>query len=205
MGGTFDPLHHGHLVAASEVAARFDLDEVVFVPTGEPWQKVDREVSPAEDRYLMTVVATAADPRFTVSRVDVDRPGPTFTTDTLRDLAAARPGAELFFITGADALEQIVSWKDVDVLWELARFVAVSRPGHTLDVSGLPVGRVSVVEIPALAISSSDIRRRVREGRPIRYLVPTGVLQYIAKSGLYRDEGGTRSSRPGHHAEAEVT
>ncbi len=153
----------------------------------------------------MTVVATAADPRFTVSRVDVDRPGPTFTTDTLRDLAAARPGAELFFITGADALEQIVSWKDVDVLWELARFVAVSRPGHTLDVSGLPVGRVSVVEIPALAISSSDIRRRVREGRPIRYLVPTGVLQYIAKSGLYRDEGDPRPLRPGHRAEVEVT
>jgi len=187
MGGTFDPLHHGHLVAASEVAARFELDEVVFVPTGQPWQKADREVSPAEDRYLMTVVATAADPRFTVSRVDVDRPGPTFTTDTLRDLAAARPDAELFFITGADALEQIVSWKDVDVLWRLARFVAVSRPEHTLDVTGLPPGAVDVVEIPALAISSSDIRRRVQEGRPIRYLVPTGVLQYIAKTGLYRD------------------
>jgi len=205
MGGTFDPLHHGHLVAASEVAARFDLDEVVFVPTGQPWQKADREVSPAEDRYLMTVVATAADPRFTVSRVDVDRPGPTFTTDTLLDLAAARPGAELFFITGADALEQIVSWKDVDVLWELARFVAVSRPGHPLDVSGLPEGRVSVVEIPALAISSSDIRRRVHEGRPIRYLVPTGVLQYIAKSGLYRDEGDERPARAGLQVEAEVT
>lgn len=205
MGGTFDPLHHGHLVAASEVAARFGLDEVVFVPTGQPWQKADREVSPAEDRYLMTVVATAADPRFTVSRVDVDRPGPTFTTDTLRDLAAARPGAELFFITGADALEQIVSWKDVEGLWRLAHFVAVSRPGHTLDVSGLPDGAVSVVEIPALAISSSDIRRRVHEGRPIRYLVPTGVLQYIAKSGLYRDEGDQRSGRPGPYADAEVS
>ncbi|MGJ7442872.1 nicotinate-nucleotide adenylyltransferase [Aquipuribacter sp. MA13-6] len=205
MGGTFDPLHHGHLVAASEVAARFGLDEVVFVPTGQPWQKADREVSPAEDRYLMTVVATAADPRFTVSRVDVDRPGPTFTTDTLRDLAAARPGAELFFITGADALEQIVSWKDVEVLWHLAHFVAVSRPGHPLDVSGLPDGSVSVVEIPALAISSSDIRRRVHEGRPIRYLVPTGVLQYIAKSGLYRDEGDPRPDRPGPYADAEVS
>lgn len=185
MGGTFDPLHHGHLVAASEVADRFALDEVVFVPTGQPWQKADGRVSPAEDRYLMTVIATAADPRFTVSRVDVDRPGPTFTTDTLRDLALLRPGAELFFITGADALEAIVSWKDVDVLWRLAHFVAVSRPGHSLDVSRLPAGAVSVVEIPALAISSSDIRLRVRDGRPIRYLVPTGVLQYIAKSGLY--------------------
>ncbi|WP_380167665.1 nicotinate-nucleotide adenylyltransferase [Jannaschia sp. R86511] len=205
MGGTFDPLHHGHLVAASEVAARFGLDEVVFVPTGQPWQKADRDVSPAEDRYLMTVVATAADPRFTVSRVDVDRPGPTFTADTLRDLAAARPGAELFFITGADALEQIVSWKDVAGLWELAHFVAVSRPGHTLDVSGLPEGVVSVVEIPALAISSSDIRRRVHEGRPIRYLVPTGVLQYIAKSGLYRDEDEPRPAGSLAHAQAEVS
>ncbi|MFC3687855.1 nicotinate-nucleotide adenylyltransferase [Aquipuribacter hungaricus] len=196
MGGTFDPLHHGHLVAASEVAWRFDLDEVVFVPTGQPWQKADSAVSPAEDRYLMTVVATAADPRFTVSRVDVDRPGPTFTTDTLRDLAAQRPGADLFFITGADALEAIVSWKDVDLLWRLAHFVAVSRPGHTLDVRALPAGAVSVVEIPALAISSSDVRRRVREGRPVRYLVPTGVLQYIVKSGLYRDgDGPARSAR----------
>lgn len=205
MGGTFDPLHHGHLVAASEVASRFDLDEVVFVPTGQPWQKSDRAVSRAEDRYLMTVVATAADPRFTVSRVDVDRPGPTFTTDTLRDLAAARPGAELFFITGADALEQIVSWKDVDVLWDLAHFVAVSRPGHSLAVEGLPAGAVSVVEIPALAISSSDIRRRVHDGRPIRYLVPTGVLQYIAKSGLYRDDAATAVPTAGHRAAGEVS
>jgi nicotinate-nucleotide adenylyltransferase len=205
MGGTFDPLHHGHLVAASEVAARFDLDEVVFVPTGRPWQKDDRVVSPAEDRYLMTVVATAADPRFTVSRVDIDRPGPTYTTDTLRDLAAARPGAELFFITGADALEAIVSWKDIDSLWELAHFVAVSRPGHTLDVQRLPAGAVSVVEIPALAISSSDIRRRVAAGRPIRYLVPTGVLQYIAKTGLYRDGGSGTGRVPVAAAPGEVS
>ncbi len=204
MGGTFDPLHHGHLVAASEVAWRFDLDEVVFVPTGQPWQKADSDVSPAEDRYLMTVVATAADPRFTVSRVDVDRPGPTFTTDTLRDLAAQRPGADLFFITGADALEAIVSWKDVDLLWQLAHFVAVTRPGHTVDVSALPPRAVSVVEIPALAISSTDVRLRVREGRPVRYLVPTGVLQYIAKSGLYRGPGDPRR-RPAARAAAEVS
>lgn len=196
MGGTFDPLHHGHLVAASEVAARFGLDEVVFVPTGQPWQKADTVVTAAEHRYLMTVVATATDPRFTVSRVDVDRPGPTFTTDTLRDLAAERPGAELFFITGADALEAIVSWKDLDLLWQLAHFVAVSRPGHTLDSSALPEGAVTVVEIPALAISSSDIRQRVREGRPVRYLVPTGVMHYIAKTGLYREAEHPQDGRP---------
>jgi nicotinate-nucleotide adenylyltransferase len=204
MGGTFDPLHHGHLVAASEVAWRFDLDEVVFVPTGQPWQKADSDVSPAEDRYLMTVVATAADPRFTVSRVDVDRPGPTFTTDTLRDLAAQRPGADLFFITGADALEAIVSWKDVGRLWELAHFVAVTRPGHTVDVSALPEGAVSVVEIPALAISSTDVRLRVRQGRPVRYLVPTGVLQYIVKSGLYGGQGDARR-QPVARPAAEVS
>ncbi len=187
MGGTFDPVHHGHLVAASEVAARFDLDRVIFVPTGQPWQKDRGEVSPAEDRYLMTVVATAANPRFTVERVDIDRPGLTYTTDTLRDLSRLHPGAELFFITGADALEAILSWKDVGELWSLAHFVGVTRPGHRLNSAGLPAGSVSLVEIPALAISSSDIRRRVRDGSPIRYLVPDGVMHYIAKSGLYVD------------------
>ena len=191
MGGTFDPVHHGHLVAASEVAHRFHLDEVVFVPTGRPWQKAETGVSAAEDRYLMTVVATASNPLFTVSRVDIDRPGPTYTADTLRDLAVARPGADLFFITGADALEAIASWHDLDELWGLAHFVGVSRPGHSLSVSGLPDDTVSVVEIPALAVSSSDIRRRVATGAPIRYLVPTGVMQYIAKRDLYAADART--------------
>ena len=155
MGGTFDPIHHGHLVAASEVAAEFDLDEVVFVPTGQPWQKADREVSPAEHRYLMTVVATASNPRFTVSRVDIDRPGPTYTIDTLRDLQKQRSGADLFFMTGADALAQILSWKDSDELFELAHFVGVTRPGHVLNDAGLPAARVSLMEVPAMAISST--------------------------------------------------
>ena len=140
MGGTFDPIHHGHLVAASEVADRFGLDEVVFVPTGQPWQKADREVSPAEDRYLMTVVATASNPRFSVSRVDIDRGGPTYTVDTLADLHAERPDAELFFITGADALAQILSWRDVDELFALAHFVGVTRPGYELGDDHLPEG-----------------------------------------------------------------
>src|SRR6187551_3589238 len=132
MGGTFDPIHHGHLVAASEVQALFGLDEVVFVPTGQPWHKV--AVSPKEHRYLMTVIATASNPRFTVSRVDVDRPGPTFTIDTLRDLRDQRGAdVELFFITGADALAQILTWKDADILFELAHFVGVTRPGHALS------------------------------------------------------------------------
>ncbi|MBI1378624.1 MAG: nicotinate-nucleotide adenylyltransferase [Frankiales bacterium] len=189
MGGTFDPVHQGHLVAASEVAHRFDLDEVVFVPTGRPWQKADRAVTPAEDRYLMTVIATAADPRFRVSRVDVDRDGPTYTVDTLRDLAAeyaeADQDTELYFITGADALSSIAGWHDVDELVSLAHFVGVTRPGHALLDPGLPQGRVTLVEIPALAISSSDCRSRVSRGEPIRYLVPDGVWQYVAKRGLY--------------------
>lgn len=184
MGGTFDPIHHGHLVAASEVLQTYGLDEVVFVPTGQPWMKDD--VSPAEHRYLMTVIATASNPRFTVSRVDIDRGGATYTIDTLRDLRAQRPEAELFFISGADAIAQIVEWKDMDELWDLAHFVAVSRPGHRLSLRGLPEGRVSSLEVPALAISSTDCRRRVDRGFPVWYLVPDGVVQYISKHHLYR-------------------
>ncbi len=186
MGGTFDPIHHGHLVAASEVQSLFGLDEVVFVPTGRPWQKAEREVSRAEHRYLMTVVATASNPRFTVSRVDIDRPGPTYTIDTLRDLSRQRPGAELFFITGADALAQILSWKDADELFELAHFVGVTRPGYPLSETG-PADRVTLQEVPAMAISSTDCRERVAAGEPVWYLVPDGVVQYINKYALYAD------------------
>lgn len=184
MGGTFDPIHHGHLVAASEVAHNFGLDEVIFVPTGEPWQKSN--VTLGEHRYLMTVIATASNPSFTVSRVDIDRVGPTYTVDTLRDIRRQRPEADLFFISGADAIAQIVGWKDVEKLWDLAHFVAVSRPGHELSISGLPSNNVSLQEVPALAISSTDCRSRVGRGFPVWYLVPDGVVQYIAKHHLYR-------------------
>ena len=186
MGGTFDPIHHGHLVAASEVAHVFELDEVVFVPTGVPAFKQNKVVSAAEHRYLMTVIATASNPRFTVSRVDIDRPGPTYTIDTLCDLHEQRPQAELFFITGADALSEIIRWKDTDKLWELAHFVAVTRPGHQLDAHGLPSDSVSLLEVPALSISSTDCRARVARSSPVWYLVPDGVVQYIAKYHLYR-------------------
>ncbi len=190
MGGTFDPVHHGHLVAASEVAALFDLDQVVFVPTGRPWQKGQEQVSPAEDRYLMTVIATASNPRFTVSRVDIDRSGPTYTIDTLRDLRAEF-GAEvdLFFITGADALAQIVSWHEADELFALAHLIGVTRPGYRLADSHLPAGAVTLLEIPAMAISSTDCRERVKAGQPVWYLVPDGVVQYIDKHHLYRSDG----------------
>lgn len=188
MGGTFDPIHHGHLVAASEVQAWFGLEEVVFVPTGRPWQKSDQTVSRAEHRYLMTVIATASNPRFWVSRVDIDRAGPTYTIDTLRDLHKAMPDVDLYFITGADVLSDIFSWRDADELFDLAHFVGCTRPGHEMDPStleGIPRDRVSIVEIPALAISSTDIRNRQGAGDPVWYLVPDGVVQYIHKYDLY--------------------
>lgn len=190
MGGTFDPIHHGHLVAASEVASRFALDEVVFVPTGQPWQKADRQISPAEDRYLMTVIATASNPRFSVSRIDIDREGLTYTVDTLADLRKERGSdVELFFITGADALAQILTWHEVDRLFELAQFIGVTRPGVDLDspaIAQLPKDRISLLEIPALAISSTACRLRIHRDEPIWYLVPDGIVQYIAERDLYR-------------------
>src|SRR5690606_11160875 len=188
MGGTFDPIHHGHSVAASEAAHRFLLDEVVFVPSGQPWQKADYDVSPAEDRYLMTVIATASNPRFQVSRVDIDRPGPTYTVDTLRDLRSIYgPKVDLFFIAGADAFEKTLSWKDTDQILDLAHLSGVTRPGFVLSDAHLPADTVSLVQVPAMAISSTDCRARVASGQPIWYLVPDGVVQYIAKRGLYRE------------------
>ena len=187
MGGTFDPIHHGHLVAASEVADLFALDEVVFVPTGQPWQKDASEVASAEDRYLMTVIATASNPRFAVSRVDIDRGGPTYTVDTLNEMAETYgPDAQLFFITGADALEKILSWKDSDDALRSAHFVGVTRPGYELSAAHLPSDSVTLLDVPAMAISSSDCRGRVQAGHPVWYLVPDGVVQYINKHNLYR-------------------
>lgn len=192
MGGTFDPIHNGHLVAASEVADRFEMDEVLFVPTGQPWQKQKRRVTAAEDRYLMTVIATASNPRFSVSRVDIDRGGATYTKDTLRDLRALNPDGELYFITGADALASILSWQNWEELFELAKFIGVSRPGYELDgqhiaaaAAELPPEALTLVEVPALAISSTDCRLRAEQSRPIWYLVPDGVVQYVAKRRLY--------------------
>lgn len=187
MGGTFDPIHHGHLVAASEAADAFELDQVIFVPTGNPGNK--KVTSSSEHRYLMTVIATAANPRFEVSRVDIDRPGVTYTIDTLTELSRQYPEAELFFISGADAIAQILAWKEVDSIWPLAHFVAVTRPGHKLELPNVKEARISQLEVPALAISSTDIRKRAEAGKPIWYLVPDGVVQYIAKHKLYRGHG----------------
>jgi nicotinate-nucleotide adenylyltransferase len=185
MGGTFDPVHHGHLVAASEVQSRFALDEVIFVPTGQPYQKADRVVTRAEDRYLMTVIATASNPVFSVSRVDIDRGGRTYTVDTLRELHAEYPDDQLFFITGADALEQILTWHHADELFTFAHFIGVTRPGYRLNNNHLPSGKVSLVEVTAMAISSTACRDRVERGEPVWYLVPDGVVRYIDKRRLY--------------------
>ena len=158
------------------------------MPTGQPWQKTERDVSSAEDRYLMTVLATATNPQFSVSRIDIDRPGLTYTIDTLHDLRDDRPGSELFFITGADALAQILDWRSPPELFALAHFVGVSRPGYELALDErFPEGSVSLVEVPALTISSSDCRSRVARGAPIWYLVPDPVVRYIDKRRLYRD------------------
>jgi len=190
MGGTFDPIHYGHLVTAEEAVVQFGLDEVVFVPTGQPWMKADRDVTSSEDRYLMTVVATASNPRFSVSRIEIDREGPTYAVDTLRELADEHPDAELYFITGADAILQIFEWKDPEDALSLAHFIAATRPGYDLArfEAAAPTHnpRVTTMDIPALAISSSEIRSRVREGRAIRYLLPEGVKSYIEKQALYR-------------------
>jgi len=190
MGGTFDPIHYGHLVTAEEAVMQFGLEEVVFVPTGHPWMKADRDVSSPEHRYLMTVVATASNPRFSVSRVEIDRAGPTYTVDTLRALGDEYPDAELFFISGADAILEIIEWKDPEDVLSLAHFIAATRPGYNLArfEAAAPTShpKVSTMDVPALAISSSDIRRRVREGRAIRYLLPEGVKSLIEKVGLYR-------------------
>jgi nicotinate-nucleotide adenylyltransferase len=177
----------------------------VFVPSGQPWQK-DRHVSAAEDRYLMTVIATASNPRFSVSRVDIDRAGPTYTRDTLRDLQALNPGSELYFITGADALASILSWQGWEEVFELARFIGVSRPGYELrreHITGvlgeLTEEALTLVEIPALAISSTDCRRRAEQRRPLWYLMPDGVVQYVKKRRLYRqsrDDGAEGSGSP---------
>lgn len=191
MGGTFDPVHHGHLVTAEEALGQFRLDAVVFVPTGQPWMKEERKVTSAEHRYLMTVIATSSNPRFTVSRADIEREGPTYTADTLRALQDEYgKETDLFFVTGADAVLEIFQWKDPQEILELAHVIGATRPGYDIArfEAEAPTSHpnISVMDVQALAISSTDIRRRVQEGSSIRYLVPEAVQTYIEKWELYR-------------------
>ena len=189
MGGTFDPIHLGHLVTAEQARADLHLDEVVFVPAGQPWQKDG--TTPAEHRYLMTVLATAANPAFTISRVEIERRGPTYTVETLRAMRAACPDDDLFFITGADAIVNILTWKSAEECLRLAHFVAATRPGH--DVAGLKAeglaDKLTFLDVPALAISSTDVRERFSTGRSVRYLIPREVEEYARKHGLYGTAG----------------
>ncbi len=198
MGGTFDPIHYGHLVTAEAVRSEFNLDQVLFVPSGLPPHKEVSSVTPATDRYLMTVLATLTNPYFEVSRVDIDRPGVTYTVDTLTDLRREYgPQVEFYFITGADALSEIFSWKNAEELVRGCIFVGATRPGFTQDHWTAEVeefyhrnaASFRFIEVPALAISSTDLRRRVREGRSLRYLTPEEVVFYIKKNGLYRRDG----------------
>jgi nicotinate-nucleotide adenylyltransferase len=196
MGGTFDPIHFGHLVTAEEALVQFNLDRVLFMPTGKPALKSKERVTPAEDRYLMTVVATATNPDFDVSRMEVDRPGLTFTIDTLLALRDEYgPSTELFFITGADAVWEIVSWKDAEKVADLATFIAATRPGYDLQAarsaheSRATGFRIEYISVPALAISSTDLRERVSQRRAIRDRTPESVVAYIEKRVLYREAG----------------
>lgn len=195
MGGTFDPIHFGHLVTAEEALVQFNLDKVIFMPTGQPAAKERQRVTSSEDRYLMTVLATAANPDFDVSRMEVDRPGLTYTVDTLRALRDLHgPATELFFITGADAVWEIVTWKDAEQIAGLATFIAATRPGYDLGgalalyEAAATAFKIQYMEVPALAISSTDLRRRIAERRPIRYLTPEPVATYISKHQLYQEE-----------------
>jgi nicotinate-nucleotide adenylyltransferase len=183
MGGTFDPVHHGHLVTAEEAYWQFGLDEVVFVPTGRPWMKAQRHIAGPEYRYQMVVMATSNNPHFSVSRAEIERDGPTHTVDTLRALRAEGED-DLYFVTGADAVADVSEWKDFPEFLSMANFIAATRPGYELSPD-LPA-QMQVMAVPALAISSTDIRERVASGRPIRYLVPDDVMTFIEKEGLYR-------------------
>lgn len=196
MGGTFDPIHYGHLVTAEAVRHRFKVDRVVFIPTGRPAHKADKQVTHNEHRYLMTVLATMRNENFEVSRIEIDRPGATYTIDTIEQLKKmCRPDVRLYFITGADAIHQIMSWKEPERLLTLCDFVAVTRPGYQKNRLFEEIGeirdkyasRIHYMEVPALAISSSDIRERARKGMPIKYLLPQEVEDYIYKFGLYQD------------------
>lgn len=196
MGGTFDPIHYGHLVAAQEVCYQLDLARVVFVPAGQPPHKQDQVITPAHHRLAMVELAIASNPSFTVSRVDIDRPGLSYTVDTLRLLRQEwGPEVEIHFIMGLDSLADLLNWHQPERLIQLCYLAVVDRPRYHVDMEALGAAlpgigqRIQFVHIPGMNISSTDLQRRVREGRPIKYQVPPAVEEYIYQHGLYRGEG----------------
>jgi len=198
MGGTFNPIHYGHLVTAEEALKQFNLDKVIFIPTGMPPHKISGILASAEDRYLMTVIATASNKDFFVSRIEIDREGKSYTIDTLHELKRIfGENVTLYFITGADAILEILYWKNTNEITHLCKFIAATRPGY--DISKIEELKkklfknmkdfkenIFLMEIPALAISSTDIRRRIKSSRPINYLLPEGVCNYLLKHELYK-------------------
>lgn len=199
MGGTFNPIHHGHLVTAQEALNQFKLDIVIFIPTGNPPHKVENEIASSEDRYIMSVIATSSNSNFFVSRIEIDRKGKSYTIDTLCRLKKIYgKDSMLYFITGADAILEILNWKNTEEIVSLCKFIAATRPGYDLtrldelksrlfnNNTAAVNEKIFVMEIPALSISSTDIRNRVKYNRPIDYLVPEGVSKYILKNGLYK-------------------
>jgi nicotinate-nucleotide adenylyltransferase len=190
MGGTFNPIHIGHLVCAEEAATQHGFDEILFMPAGLPPHKEVQGGASFEARYLMTVMSTVDNPRFRVSRFELERGQPSYTVDTIRHFRDEIPGAELFFITGADAVLEILDWKDPEELLNMATLIAATRPGYPLDKFAqrndfMQQGRVQIMEVPAIGISSSMIRERVAAGQSIRYLVPESVERFIEKERLY--------------------
>lgn len=199
MGGTFNPIHYGHLVTAEEARIQFNLDRVLFIPTGDPPHKEGQKITNAQQRYLMTVMATGSNPYFYVSRMEIDRPQPSYTMDTIKDLHKVYKDSQIFFITGTDAVLDILTWKNPAEILNLCIFIAATRPGYELDKLNnikkrledeLGIAdineKIHIIKIPALAISSTDIRNRVRTGKPIRYLLPEGVANHIYKMNFYK-------------------
>jgi len=199
MGGTFNPIHYGHLVTAEEARIQFNLDRVLFIPTGDPPHKEGQKITNAQQRYLMTVMATGSNPYFYVSRMEIDRPQPSYTMDAIKDLHKIYNDSQIFFITGTDAVLDILTWKNPAEILNLCIFIAATRPGYELDKLNnikkrledeLGIAdineKIHIIKIPALAISSTDIRNRVRTGKPIRYLLPEGVANHIYKMNFYK-------------------
>ena len=185
MGGTFDPIHVGHLLAASEAADALALDEVLFVPTGQSWQKSDQVVATTQDRVAMTALALEGDERFTLSLMEVQRSGPSYTIDSVNEIESARPGSDVFVIVGADAIRGVPTWHQSQSLIDEVHFIVMARAGHAIDAHEIPVKHFTIIQMPQLEISSSEIRHRIANGRSIQYLVPDNVVSYIATHHLY--------------------